>query len=141
MPKKSLILLVVVALSPAIASADDTVLTAEPGQCDGRQMYNYVDVALKAGGGVLNVANDPAYGGGSVSLALKSQNMQLYNAMIVDIREHDLALARGGCKSLNNGPTKGMMSSLRQVDSKIRALLNSQYSEKGILTEGFGETR
>ncbi|PPS62629.1 hypothetical protein [Pseudomonas sp. BRM28] len=110
-------------------------------ECDGRQMYNYVDVALRAGGGVVNVANDPAYGGGSVSIALKSQNMRTYNAMIADIREHDLSLSRSGCKSLTNGPTKGMMSTLRQVDAKIKALVNSQYSEKGILTEGFGETR
>lgn len=110
-------------------------------QCDGRQMYNYVDTALMAGGGVVNVAKDPAYGGGSVSLALKSQNMRTYNAMIADIREHDLSLARSGCTSLVNGPTKGMMSSLRQVESKIRSLVGSQYGEKGILTEGFGETR
>lgn len=104
-------------------------------------MYNYVDVALKAGGGVVNVANDPAYGGGSVSLALKSQNMRLYNAMIVNIREHDLSLARSGCKSLVNGPTKGMMSTLRQVESKIQALVASQYREQGLITEGFGETK
>ena len=108
-------------------------------QCDGRQMYNYVDTALLAGGGVVNVANDPTYGGSSVSLALKSQNMQTYNAMIADIREHDLSLARSGCRSLTNGPTKGMMSSLRQIESKIRTLVNSQYGEKGVLTEGFGE--
>lgn len=112
-----------------------------PTACDGRQMYNYVDVALKAGGGVVNVANDPAYGGGSVSLALKSQNMRLYNAMIVNIREHDLSLARSGCKSLVNGPTKGMMSTLRQVESKIQALVASQYREQGLITEGFGETK
>ncbi len=108
-------------------------------QCDGRQMYNYVDTALLAGSGVVNVANDPAYGGGSVSLALQSQNMKTYNAMIADIREHDLSLARSGCKTLTNGPTKGMMSSLRQVESKIRALVNSQYGQKGLMTEGFGE--
>lgn len=110
-------------------------------QCDGRQMYNYVDTALMAGSGVVNVANDPTYGGSSVSLALKSQNMQIYNSMIADIREHDLSLARSGCKSLANGPTKGMMSSLRQVEAKIRTLVNSQYGEKGVLTEGFGELR
>lgn len=141
MPKKSLIMLAAVVLFPAIASADETAPVTEPGQCDGRQMYNYVDVALKTGSGVINVAKDPAYGGGSVSLALKSQNMQIYSAMIADIREHDLALARSGCRSLSNGPTKGMMSSLQQVDSKIRTLVNSQYSEKGILTEGVGEAR
>lgn len=110
-------------------------------QCDGRQMYNYVDTALMAGSGVVNVANDPAYGGGAVSLALKSKNMHTYNAMIANMREHDLSLARSGCKSLVNGPTKGMMSSLRQVESKIRALVNSQYGSKGILTDGFGDIR
>lgn len=138
---KILIMLAAVVLLPAIASADDITSVSAPGQCDGRQMFNYVDVALKAGGGVLNVANDPQYGGGSVSLALKSQNMRIYNAMIVDIREHDLSLARSGCKALNNGPTKGMMSSLRQVESKIRALVSSQYNGNGILTNGFGEIR
>jgi hypothetical protein len=138
---KILIMLAAAVLFPAIASAADSPPGNTPGQCDGRQMYNYVDVALKAGGGVLNVANDPQYGGGSVSLALKSQNMRIYNAMIVDIREHDLSLARSGCKALNNGPTKGMMSSLRQVESKIRALVSSQYNGNGILTNGFGEIR
>lgn len=111
------------------------------GVCDGRQMYNYVDLALKAGGGVVNVANDPAYGGGSVSIALKSSNMRTYNAMISNIREHDLSLARSGCTSLSDGPTKGMMSTLRQVDSKIRKLVSSQYNEKGLITSGFGENR
>lgn len=141
MPKKILLMLGVVALVPAIAFAGDIPAVGAPGQCDGRQMYNYVDVALKAGGGVINVANDPAYGGGSVSLALKSQNMQIYNAMILDIREHDLSLARSGCKALSGGPTNGMMTSLRQIESKIGALVNSQYKEKGILTNGFGELR
>ena len=123
-----------------IATTSSVSLAAEA-ECDGRQMYNYVDVALKAGGGVVNVANDPAYGGGSVSLALKSQNMQIYSQMISDIREHDLSLARSGCKTLVNGPTKGMLSSLRQVESKIQALVSSQYREKGILTDGFGDIR
>lgn len=123
-------------------SASGLAFSAEAAaECDGRQMYNYVDVALKAGGGVVNVAHDPAYGGGSVSLALKSQNMQIYSQMISDIREHDLSLARSGCKSLVSGPTKGMMSSLRQVESKIQALVSSQYREKGILTDGFGDIR
>lgn len=110
-------------------------------QCDGRQMYDYVDVALLSGGGVVNVANDPAYGSGSASIALKSQNMRLYSTAVGDIREHDLSLARRGCRELVNGPTKGMMSSLRQIDSKIRALIDSQYSDQGILTDGFGEVR
>lgn len=61
--------------------------------------------------------------------------------MISDIREHDLSLARSGCKSLSNGPTKGMMSTLRQIDSKIRKLVNSQYNEKGIITNGFGDIK
>lgn len=126
----------ITAVGSCVAFADDSEK-----RCDGRQMYNYVDTALMAGSGVVNVANDPAYGGGSVSLALKSQNMQTYNSMIADIREHDLSLARSGCKSLTNGPTKGMMSSLRQVESKIRALVNSQYGDKGILTDGFGDIR
>lgn len=125
----------------AVAASSGVFATESTAECDGRQMYNYVDVALRTGGGVVNVANDPAYGGGSVSLALNSQNMQIYSAMIADIREHDLSLARSGCKSLVNGPTKGMMSSLRQVESKVRSLVNSQYSEKGILTDGFGEVR
>ena len=125
----------------AVAAPCGVFASESTAQCDGRQMYNYVDTALLAGSGVVNVANDPAYGGGSVSLALKSQNMQIYNAMIADIREHDLSLARGGCRSLINGPTKGMMSSLRQVETKIRALVNSQYREKGVLTEGFGEIK
>lgn len=137
---KSNTLLAAVALL-AVAASSGAFAAESTAECDGRQMYNYVDVALQAGGGVVNVANDPAYGGGSVSLALNSQNMQIYSAMIADIREHDLSLARSGCKSLVNGPTKGMMSSLRQVESKIRSLVNSQYSEKGILTDGFGEVR
>ena len=125
----------------AVACPCSAFASENTAHCDGRQMYNYVDTALLAGSGVVNVANDPTYGGGSVSLALKSQNMQIYNAMIADIREHDLSLARSGCKSLTNGPTKGMMSSLRQVETKIRALVNSQYGEKGVLTKGFGELR
>ncbi len=124
------------------ATASNTAFSAEnQAECDGRQMYNYVDVALKAGGGVVNVANDPEYGGSSISLALKSQNMRIYSKMISDIREHDLSLARSGCKTLVKGPTKGMMSSLRQVESKIQALVSSQYSEKGVLTDGFGDIR
>lgn len=137
---KSRAMLVAVALL-AVSTSGGVFADEASAECDGRQMYNYVDVALRAGGGVVNVANDPAYGGGSVSIALKSQNMRTYNAMIADIREHDLSLSRSGCKSLANGPTKGMMSTLRQVDAKIKALVNSQYRGKGILTEGFGETR
>lgn len=137
---KSKTLLAAIALL-AVAASSGAFAVESTAECDGRQMYNYVDVALRAGSGVVNVANDPAYGGGSVSLALKSQNMQTYSAMISDIREHDLSLARSGCKTLTNGPTKGMMSSLRQVESKIRSLVNSQYNEKGILTDGFGEVR
>ena len=129
------IALLAVSTSSSVFAADTSA------ECDGRQMYNYVDVALMTGAGVVRGANDPTYGGSSVSLALNSQNMQIYNAIIVNIREHDLSLARSGCKSLINGPTKGMMSSLRQIDSKIRALVNSQYSEKGILTAGFGDVR
>lgn len=140
MSTKSRAMLAAIALFAASTSGGAAADEASA-ECDGRQMYNYVDVALRAGGGVVNVANDPAYGGGSVSIALKSQNMRTYNAMIADIREHDLSLSRSGCKSLANGPTKGMMSTLRQVDAKIKALVNSQYREKGILTEGFGETR
>ena len=137
MPKQHIkrLLLLPLLLACQVQAAEVT------GVCDGRQMYNYVDLALKAGGGVVNVANDPAYGGGAVSIALKSSNMRTYNAMISDIREHDLSLARGGCTSLNNGPTKGMMSTLRQVDSKIRKLVSSQYNEKGLITSGFGENR
>lgn len=138
MPIKSKIVLTTAVL---LAATTSSVALAGEAECDGRQMYSYVDVALKAGGGVVNVANDPTYSGGSVSLALKSQNMQIYNQMISDIREHDLALARSGCKTLVNGPTKGMMSTLRQVESKIQALVNSQYQEKGILTDGFGGIR
>ncbi|WP_340052104.1 hypothetical protein [Pseudomonas proteolytica] len=137
---KGKVILSAVALIAA-ASSYGAVVAENSAQCDGRQMYNYVDTALMAGSGVVNVANDPAYGGGSVSLALKSQNMRTYNAMVSDIREHDLRLSRSGCKSLVNGPTKGMMSSLRRVESKIRALVNSQYGDKGILTDGFGEIR
>lgn len=137
---KGKVILSAVALISA-ASSCGAVVAENSAQCDGRQMYNYVDTALMAGSGVVNVANDPAYGGGSVSLALKSQNMRTYNAMVSDIREHDLSLSRSGCKSLVNGPTKGMMSSLRQVESKIRALVNSQYGDQGILTDGFGEIR
>nr|DAF69932.1 MAG TPA: hypothetical protein [Caudoviricetes sp.]DAF75190.1 MAG TPA: hypothetical protein [Caudoviricetes sp.] len=125
----------------AAAGSCDAFAGDSATQCDGRQMYNYVDTALMAGSGVVNVAKDPAYGGGAVSLALKSQNMQTYNAMIADIREHDLSLARSGCKSLVNGPTKGMVTSLRQVEAKIRALVNRQYGDKGILTDGFGDIR
>lgn len=110
-------------------------------QCDGRQMYDYVDVALLSGGGVVNVANDPEYGSGSASIALKSQNMRLYSRAVANIREHDLNLARRGCTTLVDGPTQGMMSSLRQLDAKIRALLDSQYDDRGILTDGFGEVR
>jgi hypothetical protein len=128
-------------LIPAIATAGEATSAAEGGQCDGRQMYNYVDVALRAGSGVLNVSKDPAYGGSARSLALKSQNMGIYNAMIVDIREHDLSLARSGCTSLSNGPTKGMMSTLRQVESKIRVLVDGQYSERGVITSSFGEIK
>lgn len=137
MPKQHIkrLLLLPLLLACQVQAAEVT------GVCDGRQMYNYVDLALKAGGGVVNVANDPTYGGGAVSIALKSSNMRTYSAMISDIREHDLSLARSGCTSLNNGPTKGMMSTLRQVDSKIRKLVSSQYSEKGLITSGFGENR
>lgn len=141
MLKNSLIILASVVLLPAITYASETHFPDAPGQCDGHQMYNYVDVALRAGSGVLNVANDTSYGGGAKSLALKSKNMEIYNSMIIDIREHDLSLSRSGCKSLRDGPTKGMMSTLRQVESKIRALVSSQYSERGVITSGFGETR
>jgi hypothetical protein len=133
-------MLVAVALL-AVSTSGSVFADEVSAECDGRQMYNYVDVALRSGGGVINVASDPSYGGSSVSLALKSQNMRIYSNMITDIREHDLSLARSGCKSLAGGPTMGMMSTLRQIDSKIKALVSSQYSEKGILTEGFGETR
>lgn len=135
MLKPILIILTTAAMLPFIALADDG------GQCDGRQMYNYVDTALSSGSGVVNAANDPLYGAGAVTLALRSSNMEIYNAMSVSIREHDLYLARMGCKSLSGGPTKGMMSSLRQVDAKIGKLINSQYSQKGVLTDGFGSVR
>lgn len=138
MPIKSSAALAAVVVFTGATSSGAMAAEAE---CDGRQMYNYVDVALKAGGGVVNVANDPAYGGGSVSLALRSQNMQIYSQMISDIREHDLSVARSGCKTLTNGPTKGMLSTLRQVESKIQALVSSQYREKGVLTDGFGDIR
>lgn len=115
-----------------------SVALAEIAQCDGRQMYNYVDVAMKSGSGVVSLASDPAYGAGAVTLALRSSNMEIYNAMSVSIREHDLYLARMGCKSLVGGPTKGMMTTLRQVEVKIGRLINSQYSQKGVLTNGFG---
>lgn len=135
MLKKNLIVLALSAIFPTVT------LAVEERQCDGRQMYNYVDVAIKAGSGVVNVANDPSYGAGSVTHALRSKNMEIYNAMSVSIREHDLYLARSGCKSLNGGPTKGMMSTLRQVDAKIGGLINRQYNQKGVLTDGFGSAR
>lgn len=141
MSNTNVIMLAALVLIPAIASAGEAPSLAVGGQCDGRQMYNYVDVALQAGSGVLNVAKDPAYGGSARSLALKSTNMGIYNSMIVDIREHDLSLARSGCTSLSSGPTKGMMSTLRQVESKIRVLVDGQYSENGVITSGFGEIK
>ncbi|MFA7943097.1 hypothetical protein ACEK06_11610 [Pseudomonas brenneri] len=109
-----------------------------PGQCDGKQMYGYVSTALDAGNGVLNVANNEAYGGGAVGLALTSSTMGIYNSAVVNMREHDLSLARSGCKSLSGGPTQAMLKSFKEIDFKIRRLVGSQYNQPGVITNGFG---
>ena len=109
-----------------------------PGQCDGKQMYGYVSTALDAGNGVLNVASNEAYGGGAVGLALTSSTMGIYNSAVVNMREHDLSLARAGCKSLSGGPTQAMLKSFKEIDFKIRRLVDSQYNQTGLITNGFG---
>lgn len=108
------------------------------GQCDGKQMYGYVSTALDSGNGVLNVASNEAYGGGAVGLALSSSTMGIYNSAVVNMREHDLALARAGCKTLSGGPTQAMLKSFKEVDFKIRRLVDSQYNQPGVITNGFG---
>lgn len=112
--------------------------TLAPGQCDGKQMYEYVSTALDAGNGVLNIASNEAYGGGAVGLALTSSTMGIYNSAVVNMREHDLSLARAGCKSLSGGPTQEMLKSFKEVDFKIRRLVDSQYNQPGLITNGFG---
>lgn len=107
-------------------------------QCDGKQMLGYVQSAIDTGTGVLNISNNEAWGGGATGLALSSSTMGDYNYSVVSMREHDLYLARSGCKSLKDGPTPAMLSRLKQIDFKIQALIRSQYNQPGLITNGFG---